>query len=330
MKKTIAAALLFVLLCSSAFADGLVTNGGVRLDPGVLPYRTEDESAPAVYFISDISPEALVKVYEALGVSLPGKVGVKMSTGESTRSNYLRPELIADLIHLVNGTIVECNTAYGGSRSSTAMHRQQAKDNGLLDVAELDILDEEGSMEIPIEGGVRINMDYVGSHFANYDSFLVLTHFKGHAMAGFGGAIKNISIGFGSSMGKVWIHSGGTKKSGGIWGEQDPFLEAMADAAKGVDAYMGDNILYISVMNRLSVDCDCDGNPAEPDMHDIGILASTDPLAIDQAAIDLVYAMPDSGSLIRRIERQNGLYTLEVGERNGLGSRNYRLVVIGE
>ena len=330
MKRLFAVLLTLCMLCASALADSLTTNGGVTLDTAGLPYCTADESAPVVYFISDISPESLVAAYQALGVELPGKVGVKMSTGESERSNYLRPELIADLIHRVNGTIVECNTAYGGSRSSTAMHRQQAKDNGLLEVAELDILDEEGSMEIPIEDGVRINVDYVGSHFAAYDSFLVLTHFKGHAMAGFGGAIKNISIGFGSSMGKVWIHSGGTKKSGGIWGEQDPFLEAMADAAKGVDAYMGDNILYISVMNRLSVDCDCDGNPAEPDMHDIGILASTDPLAIDQAAIDLVYAMPDSGSLIRRIERQNGLYTLEVGERNGLGSRNYRLVVIGE
>ena len=330
MKRLFAVLLTLCMLCASALADSLTTNGGVTLDTADLPYCTADESAPVVYFISDISPESLVAAYQALGVELPGKVGVKMSTGESERSNYLRPELIADLIHRVNGTIVECNTAYGGSRSSTAMHRQQAKDNGLLEVAELDILDEEGSMEIPIEDVVRINVDYVGSHFAAYDSFLVLTHFKGHAMAGFGGAIKNISIGFGSSMGKVWIHSGGTKKSGGIWGEQDPFLEAMADAAKGVDAYMGDNILYISVMNRLSVDCDCDGNPAEPDMHDIGILASTDPLAIDQAAIDLVYAMPDSGSLIRRIEHQNGLYTLEVGERNGLGSRNYRLVVIGE
>ena len=330
MKKLFAAALLLCMLCVSAMADSLTTNGGVTLDTGDLPYCTEDESAPVVYFISDISPESLAAAYQALGVELPGQVGVKMSTGESERSNYLRPELIADLIHLVNGTIVECNTAYGGSRSSAAMHRQQAKDNGLLEIAELDILDEEGSMEIPIEGGVRINVDYVGSHFANYDSFLVLTHFKGHAMAGFGGAIKNISIGFGSSMGKVWIHSGGTKTSGGIWGEQDPFLEAMADAAKGVDQRMGDNILYISVMNRLSVDCDCDGNPAEPDMHDIGILASTDPLAIDQAAIDLVYAMPDSGSLRRRIERQNGLYTLEIGAQNGLGSRNYRLAVIGE
>ena len=330
MKRLFAVLLTLCMLCASALAESLTTNGGVTLDTADLPYCTADEVAPAVYFISDISAESLVKAYQALGVELPGKVGVKMSTGESERSNYLRPALIADLIHLVNGTIVECNTAYGGSRASTAMHRQQAKDNGLTEVAELDILDEEDSMEIPIEGGVRINVDYVGSHFANYDSFLVLTHFKGHAMAGFGGAIKNISIGFGSSMGKVWIHSGGTKKTGGIWGEQDPFLEAMADAAKGVDQRMGDNILYISVMNRLSVDCDCDGNPAEPDMHDIGILASTDPLAIDQAAIDLVYAMPDSGSLRRRIERQNGLYTLEVGARNGLGSRNYRLAVIGD
>ena len=330
MKRLFAAALFLCLLCSAAFADTLVTNGGVSLDTSALPYCTEDEASPAVYFISSISPESLVSAYQALGVELPGKVGVKMSTGESTRSNYLRPELIADLIHLVNGTIVECNTAYGGSRSSTAMHRQQARDNGLLDVAELDILDEEGSMEISVEGGARINVDYVGSHFANYDSFLVLTHFKGHAMAGFGGAIKNISIGFGSSMGKVWIHSGGTKTSGSIWGEQDPFLEAMADAAKGVDTCMGDNIIYISVLNRLSVDCDCDGNPAEPDMHDIGILASADPLAIDQAAIDLVYAMPDSNSLIRRIESLNGLHTLDAGAQNGLGSRNYRLAVIGE
>ena len=330
MKRLLAIVLMLCMLYTSALADSLITNGGVSIDTRDLPYCTQDASAPVVYFISDISAASLVRAYQALGVALPGRVGVKMSTGESERSNYLRPALIADLIHLINGTIVECNTAYGGSRSSTAMHRQQAKDNGLLDVAELDILDEEGSMEIPIENGVRIQVDYVGSHFASYDSFLVLTHFKGHAMAGFGGAIKNISIGFGSSMGKVWIHSGGTKTSGGIWGEQNSFLEAMADAAKGVDTYMGDNILYISVMNRLSVDCDCDGNPAEPDMHDIGILASTDPLAIDQVAIDLVYAMPDSESLRRRIERQNGLYTLEVGAENGLGSRSYQLTVLGE
>lgn len=330
MKKLLALTLLLCMLCSCAFADTLVTNGGVSLDTSILPYATSDESAPVVYFISDISAESLVKAYQALGVELPGSVGVKMSTGESTRSNYLRPELIADLVHLLNGTLVECNTAYGGSRSSTARHRQQAKDNGLLDVAELDILDEEDSMELPVENGARLTVDYVGSHFVNYDSYLVLSHFKGHAMAGFGGAIKNISIGFGSSKGKGWIHSGGTSFNN-IWGgEQNAFLEAMADAAWAVNTYMGDNIVYISVMNRLSVDCDCDGSPAEPDMHDIGILASTDPLAIDQAAIDLVYAMPDSASLIRRIERQNGLHTLEAGEAVGLGSRNYRLVIIGD
>ena len=201
MKKWLSAALALCLLCSSALAYPLVTNGGVSLDTSALPHCTEDESAPVVYFISDISPESLVEAYQALGVDLTGRVGVEMNTGERERSNYLRPELITELVHLVNGTIVECNTAYGGSRSSTAMHRQQAKDNGRLDVAELDILDEEGSMEIPIEGGVRISVDYVGDHFNDYDAFLVLTHFKGHAMAGFGGAIKNISIGFGSSMG---------------------------------------------------------------------------------------------------------------------------------
>ena len=327
MKKLLTVLLALCLCCASALAADLTTNGGVAVDLSALPHQ--DEAAPvAVVFISDISPESLVKGYQALGVELPGKVGVKLSTGESERTNYLRPALIGDLVQMLNGTIVECNTAYGGSRSSTAMHLQLAKDHGFTDIAEVDILDAEDSMEIPIEGGKRLSVDYVGSHFANYDSFLVLSHFKGHAMAGFGGAIKNISIGFGSSMGKVWIHSGGTRTSGSIWGDQDPFLEAMADAAKGVDAFMGDNIVYISVLNRLSVDCDCDGNPSEPDMHDIGILASTDPLAIDQAAIDLVYAMPDSSSLIERIESRNGLYTLDAAEAIGLGSRAYNLVVI--
>ena len=328
--RMIVSLLICVLLCAStALAADLTTNGGVALDLSALPHQDEAASA-AVVFTGDISPESLVKAYQALGVQLPGKVGVKLSTGESENSNYLRPALIGDLVQMLNGTIVECNTAYGGSRSSTAMHLQLAKDHGFTDIAEVDILDAEDSMEIPIEGGNRLSVDYVGSHFANYDSFLVLSHFKGHAMAGFGGAIKNISIGFGSSMGKVWIHSGGTRTSGSIWGDQDPFLESMADAAKGVDTYMGDNIVYISVLNRLSVDCDCDGNPEEPDMHDIGILASTDPLAIDQAAIDLVYAMPDSESLIGRIESRNGLHTLDAAEAIGLGSRQYKLVILDD
>ena len=327
MKKLLMILLAMCLCCTCALAADLTTNGGVALDLSALPHR--DEAAPAtVYFIADISPESLVRAYQALNVELPGRVGVKLSTGESENSNYLRPALIGDLVQLLNGTIVECNTAYGGSRSSTAMHMQLAKDHGFTDIAEVDILDAEDSMELPIEGGNRLSVDYVGSHFANYDAFLVLSHFKGHAMAGFGGAIKNISIGFGSSMGKVWIHSGGTRTSGSIWGDQDPFLESMADAAKGVDAAMGDNIVYVSVMNRLSVDCDCDGNPEEPDMHDIGILASTDPLAIDQAAVDLVYAMPDSESLIGRIESRNGLHTLDAAEAIGLGSRNYNLVIL--
>ncbi len=325
MKKLLIALLALCLCGSSALAADLTTNGGVEIDLSALPHQ--DEAAPAaVYFVSDISPESLVKAYRVLGVELPGRVGVKLSTGESENSNYLRPALIGDLVQMLDGAIVECNTAYGGSRASTAMHLQLAKDHGFTDIAEVDILDAEGSMELPIEDGNRLSVDYVGSHFANYDSFLVLSHFKGHAMAGFGGAIKNISIGFGSSMGKVWIHSGGTRTSGSIWGDQDPFLEAMADAAKGVDTAMGKNIVYISVLNRLSVDCDCDGYPDEPDMHDIGILASADPLAIDQAAIDLVYAMPDSESLVARIESRNGLHTLEAAEAIGLGSRTYNLV----
>ena len=306
---------------------GFSTNGGVEIDPLVLPHQAE--SAPVtVYFISDITPESLIRIYQALGVNLPGKVGVKLSTGESEKSNYLQPALIGDLVQMLKGTIVECNTAYGGSRASTARHMQLAKDHGFTDIAEVDILDAEDSMELPVEGGIRLSVDYVGSHFSNYDSFLVLSHFKGHAMAGFGGAIKNNSIGFGSAKGKAWIHSGGTSFTN-IWGgERDAFLEAMADAAKAVDSTMGDNIVYISVLNRLSVDCDCDGSPEEPDMHDIGILASTDPLAIDQAAIDLVYAMPDSGSLVARIESRNGLHTLDAAESIGLGSRNYKLVIL--
>ena len=330
MKKLFVIIVIVIMLFSTASAEQLTTNGGITLGTESLPYCSTEEDAPVVYYISDISSRSLVAAYNALGVELPGKVGVKMSTGESTRSNYLRPELIADLIHQLDGTIVECNTAYGGNRASTVMHIQQAKDNGLLDVAELDILDEEGDMELPVEGGQVLSVDYVGSHFVNYDSYLVLSHFKGHAMAGFGGAIKNISIGFGSPKGKAWIHSGSTSTTNVWGGQQDAFLEAMADAAKGVNTYMGETIVYISVLNRLSVDCDCDGNPAEPDMHDIGILASTDPLAIDQAAIDLVYAMPDSQSLVNRIESRNGLHTLEAGAANGLGSRYYRLVIIND
>lgn len=283
-------------------------------------------AVPAVYMTTDISPEGLMAVYEALGVTIDAQnVAVKLSTGE-TGSNYLDPALIQDLVQTVNGTIVECNTAYGGERANTAMHKQLAEDHGYTAIANVDIMDEEGSMSIPIEGGKQLTEDLVGSHFANYDYYVVLSHFKGHAMAGFGGAIKNISIGIGSSEGKNLIHTAG--QGGSMWSApQDPFLEAMADAGKGVSDYLDGNIIYINVMNRLSVDCDCDGNPAEPDMHDIGILASTDPVAVDQACIDLIYeqADGDGASLVQRIESRNGLHTLEAAEEIGLGSRAYQL-----
>ena len=294
--------------------------------------EAENSAAPAVYMTTDISPAGLMAVYEALGWTPTGNVAVKLSTGEPPASNYLRPELIADLVQAVGGTIVECNTAYGGSRASTAMHYQVAEDHGFTAIAPFQIQDENGSMTLPVAGGTRLTENYVGAAFADYDSYLVLSHFKGHAMAGYGGAIKNISIGLGSSEGKAWIHSGGTSRSSMWGGDQDAFLEAMAEAGKSVSDYLGngERIVYVNVMNRLSVDCDCDGNPAEPDMHDIGILASHDPVALDQACIDLVYAAEDGQSLVRRIESRNGLHTLEHAEAIGLGSRAYELVSIDD
>lgn len=310
----------------------LNTNGGVAISLSSLAYRSDAADAPNVYYISDISPEALKRIYSALNWKPSEKVAVKLSTGEPPASNYLAPDLIKDLIHSVNGTIVECNTAYGGSRAETAMHMQVAKDHGFTDIADVDIQDADGSMSIPVEGGTRLTENFVGSHFADYDSYIVLSHFKGHSMAGFGGAIKNISIGIGSSEGKAWIHSGGTSRTSMWGGQQDAFLEAMGEAGKAVSDYLGngERIVYISVMNSLSVDCDCDGTPAEPDMHDIGILASTDPVALDQACIDLVYASEDGQSLIKRIESRNGIHTLEHAEAIGLGSRTYKLVSLDD
>lgn len=309
----------------------IVTNSGNEIAFSTLEHF--GENGQVVYYTKDITPESLIAIYEALEWTPEGKTGIKISTGEPPASNYLEADFIKNLVQLVDGTIVECNTAYGGARSSTALHRQVIADHGYNEIADVDILDEDGSMSIPIEGGSRISEDYVGSHFANYDSYIVLSHFKGHSMGGFGGAIKNISIGFGSAEeGKPWIHSGGTSRTSVWGGEQDPFLEAMADAGKGVSDYMNDgaNIIYINVMNNLSVDCDCNGNPVEPDMHDIGILASTDPVALDQACVDLVYAAPDSESLINRMESRNAYHTLESGENIGLGSRTYSLVSIDD
>jgi uncharacterized Fe-S center protein len=289
-------------------------------------------SAPVVYMKTDISPAGLRAVYEALGWKPTGKVAVKLSTGEPPNSNYLRPELIKDLVQSLNGTIVECNTAYGGSRAETAMHKQVAEDHGFTAIAKVDIQDENGSMTLPVANGLRLSENYVGASFADYDSYLVLPHFKGHQMAGYGGAIKNISIGMGSSEGKSWIHTAGTSKTSPWGGNQDAFLESMADAGKSVSDALGngERIAYINVMNRISIDCDCNGNPAEPDIHDIGILASLDPVALDQACIDLVYAAERNETLVKRIEAQNGLHTLEAAEKVGLGSRKYELVSVDD
>lgn len=287
-----------------------------------------ETDTPAVYMTRDISSEGLMNIYQALSAFPSGRIAVKLSTGEPG-SNYLRPELIGELVQSLDGTIVECNTAYGGSRANTAMHYQVAEDHGYTAIADVDIMDEDGSMTLTVAGGDNLKENYVGEHFADYDYYVILSHFKGHSMAGFGGAIKNISIGIASSEGKAHIHSGGT--GGNMWGgDQDAFLESMAEAGKSVVDYMEGNILYINVMNRLSVDCDCNGNPAEPDMHDIGILASYDPVALDQACVDLVYGAEDGQSLIDRIESRNGLHTLEQAEKIGLGSREYELVSIDD
>lgn len=270
-------------------------------------------NVPKVYMFKEISPENLVKIYEALGREATGKVAVKLSTGEPGGHNFLQPALIKDLVQKVKGTIVECNTAYGGGRADTENHLKAAKDHGFTAIAPVDIMDAEGEVALPVKGGKHLKEDFVGSHYLNYDFTIVLSHFKGHAMGGFGGAIKNISIGIASSAGKAWIHSAG-KTKGNPWGNlppQDDFLESMAEAAKAIVDHCGDKILYISVANNLSVDCDCDSSPEDPKMGDIGILASLDPIALDKACTDLVRASEDHGKihLIERIDSRNGMHT---------------------
>jgi len=302
--------------------------------PADTPADAEDgappaDTAPAVYMTADITPEGLVAVYEALGASPRGSVAVKISTGEPPNSNYLRPELIKDLVQLLDGTIVESNTAYGGKRTSNAKHLQVAKDHGFTAIAEFDLLDADGSISLPVTGGEILTENYVGANFVNYDYYVILSHFKGHGMAGYGGAIKNTSIGIASSEGKSWIHTGG-KQTSGFLGGQNNFLLAIAEAAKSVEDYLDGNILYINVMNRLSVDCDCKGHPAEPDMHDIGILASFDSVALDKACIDLVAAAPDGAALMKRINSRNGILTIDHAAKIGLGSLDYTLVRIDD
>jgi len=278
---------------------------------------------------ADISADGLMRVYEALGRRAEGHVAVKISSGEPGGHYFLPPDFIAPLVDEVHGTIVECNTAYGGRRMNTESHQRVMEEHGFTAIAPVDIMDADGTISLPIVGGKHLQEDVVGSHFANYDFVVNLAHFKGHAMGGFGGVIKNMSIGIASSMGKGLIHSAGTQTTGyGASTPQDDFLESMAEAAKGVADYLGDRIVYINVMNNLSVDCDCDNHPAEPTMNDIGILASLDPVALDQACVDLVYAAPDGQDLIRRMESRHGIHTLEHAEAIGFGNRRYELVNI--
>lgn len=285
-----------------------------------------------VYFTRDISARGLMAIYDALGVELRGKVAVKISTGEPGGHNFLQPALIKPLVDKLHGTIVECNTAYEGRRFHTADHWQAIREHGFTDIAPCDIMDEPGEISLPVNGGVQISENFVGANLANYDSMLMLSHFKGHAMGGFGGALKNMSIGVASAHGKAHIHGAGDPEK--IWtADHDSFLESMADADKSVMDYMGrKNLAYINVANRLSVDCDCDANPHEPEMADIGIFASLDPVAVDQACVDAVYASPDEGksALIERMESRNGIHTVETAAKLGLGVREYEIVSIDE
>ncbi len=289
---------------------------------------SSSKGTPKVYMTKHITPDGLMAVYHALGRKATGKVAVKLTVGEPGDTYYLSPTLIKKLVLSVKGTFVDCNTAYGGGRSETAMHLQVAKDHGFTAYSSMDIMDSDGSFEIPVEGGKHLQKDIIGSHLKNYDSVIVLSHFKGHTMGGFGGAIKNMSIGIAAQKGKSWIHSAGTSTQSGVLASQDDFLESMAEAAKAVADYSGDHIMYISVMNNLSVDCDCVSNPAKPEMKDIGILGSLDPVALDKACVDRVYAAPDGKALIERIESRNGKHTLDYAEKIGLGSRTYKLINI--
>lgn len=330
MKKNI----LVVLLATLLAATGCANAQKQRKASAASEPEAAAATLPKVYFFKEISSDNLVKIYEALGREAKGKVAVKLSTGEPGGHNFLQPSLIKALVQKVNGTIVECNTAYGGGRADTESHLKAAADHGFTAIAPVVIMDAEGEAELPVEGGKHLKFGIVGKDFLNYDFTIILSHFKGHAMGGFGGAIKNMSIGIASSNGKAWIHSAGkTRVPAEAWKnlpEQDDFLESMAEAAKAVADHCGDRILYISVANNLSVDCDCDASPEEPRMGDIGILASLDPVALDRACTDLVRSSEDPGKvhLIERIDSRHGMHTLDHAEALGMGSQKYELVTL--
>ena len=288
-----------------------------------------------VFFTTDISPESLVKIYKALGVEVKGRVAVKISTGEAGNNHYLKPTLIRNLVDEVNGTIVECCTAYGGSRQDVTKHWQTIHEHGFDSIFAVDIMDEFGQMRIPVKDRSHIKYDIVGDHLANYDWMINLAHFKGHAMGGYGGVLKNASIGVASTAGKAYIHSAGyTDDASLAWNhieDQDGFLESMAAAAQAVHNYMGGRVIYINVMNNMSVDCDCDGSPDEPKLKDKGIMASLDPVALDWACVQMVMnhkakAGDDNAPLIERINSRHGTHTIDWAEHIGLGSKNYVII----
>lgn len=287
-----------------------------------------------VLFTKEISTSGLVKIYEALGEKLNGKVAVKLHSGEEGNQNYLRPEFVRELIYHVNGTVVECNTAYNGARNTTEKHQVLMEKHRWNKYFDVDIMDAEGDLELDIPNGKVIKKNYIGKNISNYDSMLVLSHFKGHPMGGYGGALKQLSIGVASSSGKTYIHTAGkTAKQEELWdntAEQNLFLESMADAASSVVNYFNGNIVYINVLCNMSVDCDCCAVAEDPCLKDIGILASLDPVAIDEASINLVKNSNDPGKehFMERVNSRNGLHTIEEAEKHGIGSREYELVNI--
>ena len=303
------------------------------------PAEAQEPAEATVYMTTEISPEALINIYEALGVKAEGRVAVKISTGEAGGNHYLHPELIGDFVKHVNGKLVECNTAYPGSRMDTEAHRKTIEEHGFNTIGGVDIMDAEGDMQIPVRDTTYMKYSIVGNHLANYDFMINLAHFKGHAMGGFGGVLKNASIGVASTAGKCYIHSNGEDTDPNTtWANlkeenQDKFLECMATAATAVHDYFKGKVLYIAVMNNISIDCDCDGNPHAPELKDMGILASTDPVALDQACYDLIYSHQnsegdDATSLRARIDKQHGIHTVEHAEKIGLGTRKYHIVSI--
>lgn len=282
-----------------------------------------------VYFTKDLTTEAILKMYQVLGEELVGNVAIKVHSGEAGNQNYIRPEMYQDIINYLNATVVECNTAYEGERNSTEKHKKLLDKHNWTKYYNVDILDENDELELEIPTGKTIKKNYVGKNITKYDSMLVVSHFKGHPMGGYGGALKNISIGLASSRGKAYIHGAGVEEN--IWtANHDSFLESMADAALSIKDYYKENILFINIMKNMSVDCDCCSKAEDPCIKDIGILSSTDPVALDQACIDLVYNSNDLGKehLIERIESRNGKYTIDCAEKLGIGSKDYELIEI--